>query len=139
MAKVHIIVSEFNSSITEGLLKGALKAFSEAKFPQKDIAVSYVPGAFELPLAAKKKATEMATKIVLCLGAVINGETDHYQYVCAETARGIMQVSLEIMKPILFGVLTTQTEKLAVERSLDNTANKGYECGLSALKLLKAK
>jgi 6,7-dimethyl-8-ribityllumazine synthase len=137
MAKIHIIVSEFNPSITEGLLKGALKAFAEAKYPQKEVAVSYVPGAFELPLAAKKKATEAATKVVICLGAVINGDTDHYQYVCAETARGIMQVSLEIMKPVLFGVLTTQNEKLAIVRSLDNDVNKGYECGLSALKLLK--
>jgi 6,7-dimethyl-8-ribityllumazine synthase len=137
MAKIHIIVSEFNPSITEGLLKGALKAFAEAKYPQKEVVVSYVPGAFELPLAAKKKATEAATKVVICLGAVINGDTDHYQYVCAETARGIMQVSLEIMKPVLFGVLTTQNEKLAIVRSLDNDVNKGYECGLSALKLLK--
>jgi|688.fasta_scaffold23382_6 6,7-dimethyl-8-ribityllumazine synthase len=139
MAKVHIIVSEFNQPIPDGLLKGALKAFSEAKFPQKEIEVSYVPGAFELPLAAKKKATEAQTKLVICLGAVINGDTDHYQYVCAETARGIMQVTLETMKPVLFGVLTTQTEKHAIDRSLDNQANKGYECGLTALKLLKVK
>jgi 6,7-dimethyl-8-ribityllumazine synthase len=138
MAKIHIIVSEFNPSITEGLLKGALKAFAEAKYPQKEVAVSYVPGAFELPLAAKKKATEAATKVVICLGAVINGDTDHYQYVCAETARGIMQVSLETMKPVLFGVLTTQTEKHAIDRSLDNPANKGYECAITALKLLKS-
>lgn len=139
MPNIHIIVSEFNPSITKGLLQGTLKALTEAKFPQKEIRVSYVPGAFELPLAAKKKALEKATKVVICLGAVINGDTDHYQFVCAETARGIMQVSLDTMKPILFGVLTTQNEQHAIARSMNNHANKGYECGLTALQLLKSK
>jgi 6,7-dimethyl-8-ribityllumazine synthase len=104
MKKIHIIVSEFNNPIPEQLLQGALRAFKDAKFPEKDIVITRVPGAFELPIAALTAGQRAFTSAVICLGAVIRGDTSHYDYVCAETARGIMDVGLRLLKPVIFGV-----------------------------------
>jgi 6,7-dimethyl-8-ribityllumazine synthase len=139
MKKIHLIVSEFNNPIPEQLLQGALRALKDAKFPAKDIIITRVPGAFELPLAALTAGQRALTAAVVCLGAVIRGDTSHYDYVCAETARGIMQVGLDTLKPVLFGVLTTDTEAQAEARCLPDKTNKGYECVIAALTMIDLK
>jgi 6,7-dimethyl-8-ribityllumazine synthase len=136
MKKIHIIVSEFNNPIPEQLLQGALRAFKDAKFPEKDIVITRVPGAFELPIAALTAGQRAFTSAVICLGAVIRGDTSHYDYVCAETARGIMDVGLRLIKPVIFGVLTTDNEAQAQARSKNDRTNKGYECANAALTMI---
>ena len=136
MKKIHLIVSEFNNPIPEQLLQGALNALADQKFPKKDIVITKVPGAFELPLAAKAAGQQALTAAVICLGAVIRGETSHYDFVCAETSRGIMQVGLDLMKPVIFGVLTTDNEAQAEARAKNDKTNKGYECALAALSMI---
>ena len=125
MKKIHIIVSEFNNPIPEQLLQGALRALKDATFPEKDIIITRVPGAFELPIAALTAGQRALTSAVICLGAVIRGDTSHYDYVCAETARGIMDVGLRLLKPVIFGVLTTDNEAQAEARSKNDRTNKG--------------
>jgi 6,7-dimethyl-8-ribityllumazine synthase len=136
MKKIHIIVSEFNNPIPEQLLQGALRALKDAKFPEKDIVITRVPGAFELPIAALIAGQRAFTSAVICLGAVIRGDTSHYDYVCAETARGIMDVGLRLLKPVIFGVLTTDNEAQAETRSKNDRTNKGYECANAALTMI---
>jgi 6,7-dimethyl-8-ribityllumazine synthase len=136
MKKIHLIVSEFNNPIPEQLLQGALRALKDAKFPTKDIIITRVPGAFELPLAAFTAGTRALTAAVVCLGAVIRGDTSHYDYVCSETARGIMDVGLKLMKPVIFGVLTTDNEAQAEARAKNDQTNKGYECANAALRMI---
>jgi 6,7-dimethyl-8-ribityllumazine synthase len=137
MPKIALVMSEFNQPYPQRLLEGALAAIQDYGLTQKDYTIVKVPGAFELPLAAKILAKMDTIDAVVCLGVVIRGDTTHYDYVCAETARGIMQVGLEILKPILFGVLTTENEHQAEVRSLPDQTNKGYECVVGALTMLK--
>jgi 6,7-dimethyl-8-ribityllumazine synthase len=136
MKKIHLIVSEFNNPIPEQLLQGALRALKDAKFPAKDIIITRVPGAFELPLAALTAGQRALTAAVVCLGVVIRGDTSHYDYVCAETARGIMDVGLRLLKPVIFGVLTTDNEAQAEARAKNDQTNKGYECAKAALTMI---
>jgi 6,7-dimethyl-8-ribityllumazine synthase len=136
MKKIHIIVSEFNNPIPEQLLYGALRALNDQKFSKQHIVVTKVPGAFELPIAALAAGQQMQTAAVICLGAVIRGETSHYDYVCSETARGIMNVGLQLMKPVIFGVLTTDNEAQAEARAKNDKTNKGYECAIAALSMI---
>ncbi len=139
MPKLALVMSEFNNPIPEKLLLGAIKAMNDQGFNENDYVVVNVPGAFELPLAAKILAQTTTIDAVVCLGAVIRGETSHYDYVCAETARGIMQVGLDTLKPVLFGVLTTDTEAQAEARCLPDKTNKGYECVVAALTMIDLK
>jgi 6,7-dimethyl-8-ribityllumazine synthase len=136
MKKIHLIVSEFNNPIPEQLLQGALRALKDATFPTKDIIITRVPGAFELPIAALAAGQRALTSAVVCLGAVIRGDTSHYDYVCSETARGIMDVGLKLMKPVIFGVLTTDNEAQAEARAKNDQTNKGYECAKAALTMI---
>ncbi len=136
MKTLHIIVSEFNHPIPEKLLTGALQALKDAHYPENQIMVTKVPGAFELPIAAKAAGQRAFTKAVICLGAVIRGETSHYDYVCSETSRGIMDVGLTLMKPVIFGVLTTDNEAQAEARAKNDRSNKGYECAVAALAMI---
>jgi len=130
-----IIVSRFNDFVTSKLLDGALSAFKENGVDEDDLEVIRVPGAFEIPQAAKKLCSSREFDAVICLGAVIKGETPHFEYISAETSRGIGQVGLEFNLPVLFGVLTTNTLEQAVARTGDDSSNKGRETALAAVEM----
>ncbi len=130
---ILIIKSEFNKEIVDGLLEGCKRALAE-----QEIKIISVPGAFELPAAAKKYATSKKYQAVITLGCVIKGDTDHYSYICQAVTNGIMDISIQSSVPVLFGVLTCQNAELAFERSRENEFNKGFEVGLAALKLLNS-
>ena len=131
--KFAVIVARFNSSITEKLLEGAQNALKKAG--ADGIAVFYVPGAFELPLAARKLAE--AHDGLVALGAVIRGETPHFDYVCDAAAHGLLQVSLETGKPVAFGVLTTDTLEQAEARAGGKHGNKGYDAAMTAIEMAR--
>ena len=133
--KFAIAVSRFNSFITERLLEGAVDCIVRHGGKEEDITVVKVPGAFELPLVAKKLA-KMNFDAVIALGAVIRGETPHFDYVAAEVSKGIANVSLEAEKPIAFGVLTTDTVEQAIDRAGTKAGNKGWEAALSAIEMV---
>ena len=114
--KIAIAAARFNSEIVDELLRRCVERLKELKLPEKNISVHQVPGAFELPLAAKLLAEKKKFHAIICLGCVIRGETPHFEYVAGECARGIQQVALETKLPIIFGVLTTETEQQARDR-----------------------
>jgi 6,7-dimethyl-8-ribityllumazine synthase len=129
-----VIVSQFNSAITQKLLDGALRCFEKHGADlSAHVDVFYCPGAFELPQVAAKITLHREYNAVLCLGAVIRGETPHFDYICQECARGIGAVSLERGVPVLFGVLTTNTYEQAEERAGGSVGNKGYDTALGAI------
>ena len=134
--KVGIVVARFNEFITSKLLGGAIDGLKRENVKEEDIDVAWVPGAFEIPLIAKKMAESKKYDAVICLGAVIRGSTTHYDYVCNEVSKGIASVSLEAQIPVLFGVLTTENIEQAVERSGSKAGNKGYDCALAALEMI---
>jgi len=139
--KFGIIVSRFNSFISERLLEGAVDALVRHGADDKDIHVARVPGAFEIPLAAKKMAESRKYDAIICLGAVIRGSTPHFDYVAAEVSKGVASVSLDSGMPVAFGVLTTDTIEQAVERAGTKAGNKGFEAAVTAIEtvnLLKA-
>ena len=131
--KFGIIVSRFNSFISERLLEGALDAIVRHGGSDADIHVARVPGAFEIPLAAKKMAEAGKYDAVICLGAVIRGSTPHFDYVASEVSKGIATVSLTSGVPIAFGVLTVDTIEQAVERAGTKAGNKGFEAAVTAI------
>lgn len=131
--KFGIVVSQFNELIAERLLKGCLTEFAKQGIPRDKLVIVHVPGAFELPVTAFKLAKRKDITAVICLGAVIRGETFHFELISREAARGIMQVSLETQKPIIFGVLTTDTIDQALARSEDRKDNKGRDAVTAAL------
>ncbi|MEO2082682.1 MAG: 6,7-dimethyl-8-ribityllumazine synthase [Desulfurobacteriaceae bacterium] len=133
--KFAIAVSRFNSFITERLLEGALDCIRRHGGKEEDITVVKVPGAFELPLIAKKLA-ERDYDAVIVLGAVIRGETPHFDYVAAEVSKGVSAVSLETGKPVIFGVLTTDTVEQAIDRAGAKAGNKGWEAALAAIEMV---
>ena len=131
--KVAVIVSRFNEFVTHRLLQGCLNEFKKSGVKDSQIFISWVPGALELPLTALKWAQKKDISVVVCLGAVIRGETYHFELVAHECARGIMGVSLKSGKPVIFGVLSTNTIKQANERSmLDGGDNKGSDAAQAA-------
>jgi 6,7-dimethyl-8-ribityllumazine synthase len=130
--KVAVITSRFNSFITERLLEGAIDALVRHGVEKNDIDVVKVPGAFEIPLIAKFLAAKDYSGVI-CLGAVIRGSTPHFDYVANEVAKGIAQVSLENKKPVIFGVLTTDTIEQAIERAGTKSGNKGYDAAISLI------
>ena len=134
--RVGIVVARFNEFITGKLLAGAMDGLKRHNVPEEDVDVAWVPGAFEVPLTAKKMAESGKYDAILCLGAVIRGETDHYAYVSTEVTKGIAQVSLSTGVPILYGVLTTDTVEQALNRAGLKAGNKGFECALDALELV---
>ena len=134
--KVGIVVARFNEFITSKLLGGALDGLKRENVKDEDIDVAWVPGAFEIPLIAKKMAASKKYDAVICLGAVIRGATSHYDYVCAEVSKGIAQVSMTSDIPVMFGVLTTDTIEQAVERAGTKAGNKGFECGQGAIEMV---
>ncbi|WP_456342928.1 6,7-dimethyl-8-ribityllumazine synthase [Thermovibrio sp.] len=130
-----IAVSRFNSFITERLLEGALDCLLRHGCSEEDIEVFKAPGAFELPLLAKRLA-KMDYDAVIVLGAVIRGETPHFDYVAAEVSKGVAAVSLETEKPVIFGVLTTDTVEQAIDRAGAKAGNKGWEAALAAIEMV---
>ena len=115
--QILIVVSDFNQQVTHSLLEACLETLYKASFKESQLHVVHVPGAFELPVMAAKGARSKRWDAVICLGCVIRGETPHFDYVCQEAARGLMQVSLETEKPVIFGVLTTETSEQALARA----------------------
>jgi len=131
-----IIASRFNDFICGRLIEGALDALVRAGADEKDILVYKVPGAFELPLAAKKIAKSGRFDAVICLGAVIRGATPHFEYISAETTKGIAMVGLETEVPVAFGVLTTDTIEQAIERAGSKSGNKGWDAAMTAIEMV---
>ena len=132
-----IVVSRFNSFITERLLSAAVDALERAGAASKDVDVVHVPGAFELPLAAKKLAATGGYDSLVAIGCVLRGETTHYDYVCSETARGLQLAQLDSGLPIIFCVLTCDTLEQAIDRAGLKGGNKGFEAGLAAIEMAR--
>jgi len=130
-----IIVSRFNSFITERLLQGALDALQRAGATDKDVEVVHVPGSFELPLTAKKLAAAGRHHALIAIGCILRGETAHYDYVCSETARGLQLAQMDSGVPIMFCVLTCDTLEQAIDRAGLKGGNKGFEAGLGAVEM----
>ena len=135
-AKVAIINSRFNSFICDRLLDGALDALKRHGLADDAIAVFKVPGAFEIPLLAKKLATSGKYDGIVCLGAVIRGDTPHFDYVASEVSKGIAVTSLETGIPIAFGILTTNTIEQAIERAGSKAGNKGWDATVTLLEMI---
>jgi len=133
--RVAVVVSRFNETVTTRLLAGAREALTQHEVRDEDIDIAWVPGAFELPLAAKKLAEGRRYDAIVCLGAVIRGETPHFEFVAGETARGIGQVALETGLPVVFGVITPNTLEQAMDRAGGRTGNKGYDAVISAIEM----
>lgn len=132
-----IVVSQFNAFITDRLLKGALNALARAGASEDHIEVVRVPGAFEIPLMAKKMAGSGKFDAIVCIGCVLRGETSHYDYVASETARGIQLAQLDTGVPMGFCVLTCDTLEQAIDRAGLKGGNKGYETGLAAIEMAR--
>jgi len=130
-----IVVSRFNSFITDRLLAATVDALERAGAPSKDVAVVHVPGSFELPLAAKKLAATRKYDALIAIGCVLRGETSHYDYVCSETARGLQLAQMDSGLPIIFCVLTCDTLEQAIDRAGLKGGNKGFEAGLAAIEM----
>jgi 6,7-dimethyl-8-ribityllumazine synthase len=132
------VVSRFNEAITRSLLSGALETLARLGVADGDITVVWAPGAFELPFFARLLAQKGEVDAIVCLGAVIRGETSHYDYVCRRAATGIAAVADELEIPVAFGVLTTETTEQAWERAGTKTGNKGTDAALSAVECANA-
>ena len=135
-ARYVIAVARFNSFIVDHLLEGAIDVLRKHGVMDKDISVVKVPGAFELPLAVKKIASEDECDAVIALGAVIRGGTPHFEYVAGECVKGLSQVSLEASKPVAFGVLTVDNIEQAIERAGTKAGNKGAEAAITAIEMV---
>ncbi|MBQ8182206.1 MAG: 6,7-dimethyl-8-ribityllumazine synthase [Ruminococcus sp.] len=135
-AKIGIVVARFNEFITSKLLGGAVDTLVRHGISDDNISVAWVPGAFEIPLIAKKMAQTGNYDAVICLGAIIRGSTSHYDLVCNEAAKGVAQVSLEAGIPVMFGVITTENIEQAIERAGSKAGNKGSECAEGAIEMI---
>ena len=131
-----IVAARFNEFITSKLLSGALDTLTRHDVKDEDIEIAWVPGAFEIPLAASKMANSGKYDAVICLGAVIRGNTTHYDYVCNEVSKGIAQVSLASGIPVMFGVVTTENIEQAIERAGTKAGNKGSDCAQGAIEMV---
>ena len=133
--KVGIVVARFNEFITSKLLGGALDALHRHEAKDEDIDVAWVPGAFEIPVVAKKMAESGKYDAVICLGAVIRGSTTHYDYVCNEVSKGTAQVGMSTGVPTIFGVVTTENIEQAIERAGTKAGNKGCDSAMAAMEM----
>ena len=133
--KIGIVIARFNEFITGKLLSGANDALTRHGVDENDIEIMWVPGAFEIPLAAKKMANTKMYDAVITLGAVIRGATPHFDYVASEVAKGVAAVNLQADVPVVFGVLTTDSIEQAIERAGTKSGNKGYEAGVTAIEM----
>lgn len=133
--KYAIVVARFNHFITDRLLEGCLDTLKRHEVKDEEISIVRVPGAFEIPLAAKKLAKKDGVDAIICLGAVIRGDTPHFDYVCAEVSKGVATVGLQSEKPVIFGVVTTDNIDQAVQRAGVKSGNKGAEAAVSAIEM----
>lgn len=133
--KVAVVVGRFNEFITSKLLGGAQDALIRHGVEESDVDVVWVPGAFEIPLVAKKLADTKKYDAIITLGTVIRGATTHYDYVCNEVAKGVASISLQTGIPVIFGVLTTENIEQAIERAGTKSGNKGWDAGISAIEM----
>ena len=134
--RIALVVSRFNEFIGHKLLDGALDCLLRHEVKDEDIKVIWVPGAFEIPMIAQEAAMDKDIDAVICLGAVIRGATPHFEYVSAEVTKGIAQVSLGTRKPVIYGVLTTDSVEQAIERAGTKAGNKGFSAASAALEML---
>ncbi|MCB5257282.1 MAG: 6,7-dimethyl-8-ribityllumazine synthase [Candidatus Cloacimonetes bacterium] len=134
--RFSIVVSRSNEAISGKLLEGALDCLRRSEVREDDITVIWVPGAFEIPLLAQKAAADPDTDAVICLGAVIRGGTPHFEYVSSEVSKGVAQVALQSGKPVMFGVLTTDSVDQAIERAGTKAGNKGFSAALNAVEMV---
>jgi len=133
--RVGIVVSRFNEFITSKLLEGAVDCLVRHEVRDADITVAWVPGSFEIPAAAQRLTQKGGLDAVICLGAVIKGNTDHHRYIAGEAAKGIAQVGMQSSIPVIFGVLTPDTLEQAIERAGAKSGNKGWDAALSAIEM----
>ncbi len=133
--KVGIVVARFNEFITSKLLSGAEDGLYRHGVQKENIEVAWVPGAFEIPLIAKKMAESKKYDAVITLGTVIRGATPHFDYVCSEVSKGVAKLTLDYSMPVIFGVLTTDSIEQAIERAGTKAGNKGYEAAVSAIEM----
>ena len=133
--KFGIVAARFNEFIVSKLVGGALDTLHRHETADSDIDVAWVPGAFEIPIAAKKMAESGQYDAVLCLGAVIRGSTTHYDYVCSEVSKGVAQVGLQTGVPTIFGVVTTENIEQAIERAGTKAGNKGADAAMAAMEM----
>ena len=134
--RIGIVVARLNEFITSKLLGGAVDGLVRHGMNEEDIDVAWVPGAFEIPLIAKKMAKSGKYDAVIALGAVIRGSTSHYDYVCNEVSKGVAAASMESGVPVMFGVVTTENIEQAIERAGTKAGNKGYDCALGAIEMV---
>ena len=134
--KAGLVASRFNEFIVSKLVSGAIDGLVRHGVDDDNISLMWVPGAFEIPVMAKKMAESGKFDAVICLGAVIRGATSHYDYVCNEVSKGVAQVGLATGVPVLFGVVTTENIEQAIERAGTKSGNKGYDCALSAIEMV---
>jgi 6,7-dimethyl-8-ribityllumazine synthase len=133
--KFALVVSRFNDFITEKLLSGALDALIRSGAADQDIEIVKVPGAFEIPVVAKKMAKSNRFDAVICLGAVIRGSTPHFDYISAEVSKGVAMAGMESEIPVIFGVITTDTIEQAIERAGTKAGNKGWDAAIAAVEM----
>jgi 6,7-dimethyl-8-ribityllumazine synthase len=133
---VAIIVSRFNEEVTQGLYEGAIQRLNELKIPAEQITVVWVPGAVEIPIVAKQLAESKQYQVVIALGAVIRGETYHYDFVCKQVSDGCQHIALEYNIPVIFGVLTTENREQALDRAGGKHSNKGSEAVDAAFEMV---
>lgn len=136
--RIGMVVARFNEFVTSKLMEGALDALVRHEVDPDAIDVLWVPGSFEIPLAAKRMADSGRYDAVVCLGAVIRGATPHFDYVAAEVAKGVANVSLATGVPVIFGVLTTDTIEQAIERAGTKAGNKGFDAAVTAIEMANA-
>lgn len=136
-AKIGIVAARFNDFIVSRLVDGAVDGLVRHDVSEDNITLVKVPGAFEIPVAAKHMAESGKYDAIICVGAVIRGSTSHYDYVCSEVSKGIAQISLSTGLPVMFGVLTTENIEQAIERAGTKAGNKGYDCALGALEMIE--
>ncbi|MBN1309014.1 MAG: 6,7-dimethyl-8-ribityllumazine synthase [Chitinispirillaceae bacterium] len=130
-----IVAGRFNDMITRKLIEGAMDCLMRHNVAEESVTIVWVPGAFEIPLAAQKLAASKSVDAIICLGAVIRGGTPHFDYIAAEVAKGVAAVGLQQGMPVIFGVLTTDTIEQAVERAGTKAGNKGWDAALSAIEM----
>lgn len=134
--KIAIVAGRFNSLITKQLIDGAKDGLTRSGVKEEDITLAWVPGAYEIPLIAKKFAEKAEYDAVICLGAVIRGATAHFDYVAGEAAKGISKIGLESGKPVMFGVLTVDTIEQALERAGTKAGNNGFAAAMGVVEML---
>lgn len=134
--RVAIVAARFNENISKALAEGALDGLKRMGVAESDISIAWVPGAFEIPATAMRLARSKEVDAIVCVGAVIRGETAHFDYVCSHAANGIGRVSVETGIPVAFGVLTTENAEQAMARAGGKAGNKGFEAALAALEMV---